>query len=230
MKIQFLFYILISLHSINCLGQNDSLEINNGNSIYKNNTSKINIGLSFSNLLDLYEGEVIQGNGFTDNDLSGMNGSFTRFDKSYGLTLEFFVNHRNSLILDLNKGKMTAQNEIQFSQTNIEMGTISYRYYLNKKKENKDGLILLFVQPGIGISVFESNRYFVQDQGLFSQSAGFCISNSLGLGLELDLSHKIKLSLQSGLNFNYDDEFDGFDNGGIGDILLKTSLGIHFKL
>jgi len=216
MRIILLFCLTLNIFSSETFAQEDSLK------------KKINLGITFSNLIDVNEGQIIQENGYIDNDLAGFNGNYTSFDKSFGIDIGFYIGKRGEFIFDFHKGKITAQNDNQYLRTDLLNGNFLYRLYLNKN--SKQAFPQFFVQPGIGISVFDSRRYFILDEGLFSQISDKCLTNSLFIGTEINFNKVISFSIQTGGVINYNDGFDGYDNGGLGDVLIHSSVGIHFAL
>ena len=224
-------YTLLSLFSIFTFcsyGQTDSTAILNKTKIKNiSDTYKMKIGVVFSNLLDLYEGNTKQLNGFNDIDLYGSNGDYTKFDMSYSLLLEIPITQKSGIDIELNTGKMTSQKENQYLKTELSMLNLHYRRYFNKYKNPSIFFTRLYFQIGLGATFYKADRYFVQDNGLFSQTEGVCLNNSASLGCIFNLKHKFQLSITSGAIFNYADGFDGYDNQSVGDLMLKSGLGIH---
>ena len=190
----------------------------------------LKIGVISSNLLDLYEGTTEQMNGFDDIDLYGSRGEYTKFDLAYGLLLEIPLNHQSGLEIEISSGKMTSQKENQYLKTKLSMLNINYRRYSAKFQSHNNFYIQLYGQLGLGLTRYNAERYFVKDNGLFSATEGICLSNSVSLGCLFNLTPKYQISFFTGPMFNYTDGFDGYDNQKLGDLMLKTGLGLYYKL
>jgi hypothetical protein len=227
-SVLFLFTIL----TFSSYAQKDSisLAVNKKASNDVLDAPKMNVGIIFSNLLDLYEGTTRQLNGYDDIDLYGSNGDYTNFDMSYGLLLEIPITQKSGLGIELNTGKMTSQKETQYLKTELSMLNIHYRKYLTKYKNSTNFNARFYLQIGLGATRFKAERYFVVDNGLFSKTEGVCLNNSASLGCMFNINPKIQISLATGAMFNYADGFDGYDNQTIGDLMLKSGLGVHFNL
>jgi hypothetical protein len=227
-SVLFLFTIL----TFSSYAQKDSisLAVNKKESNDVLDAPKMNVGVVFSNLLDLYEGTTSQLNGFNDIDLYGSNGDYTNFDMSYGLLLEIPITQKSGLDIELNTGKMTSQKETQYLKTELSMLNIHYCRYFTKSKNYTNYDARFYLQIGLGATRFNAERYFVVDNGLFSKTEGVCLNNSASLGCMFKINPKIQISLATGAMFNYTDGFDGYDNQTIGDLMLKSGLGVHFNL
>jgi hypothetical protein len=190
----------------------------------------IKVGVVTYNLLDLYEGTTQQFNGFEDIDLYGSKGEYTKFDMAYGVLVEIPLNDKGGLDIELNTGKMTSQKENQYLKTELSMLNLYYRRYLTKSQNSNKLYARLYCQLGLGFTLYKAERYFVKDNGLFSMTDGICHNNSASLGCMFNLSEKFQVSLSTGTILNYSDGFDGYDNKKVGDLMLKSGLGLHFSL
>ena len=110
------------------------------------------------------------------------------------------------------------------------MLNLYYRRYLTKSQNSNKLYARLYCQLGLGFTLYKAERYFVKDNGLFSMTDGICHNNSASLGCMFNLSEKFQVSLSTGTILNYSDGFDGYDNKKVGDLMLKSGLGLHFSL
>jgi len=193
---------------------------------FDNANPPLKVGVIFYNLLDLYEGTSAS----KDIDLYGGTGEYTKFDMAYGLLVEVPINYQSSLNIELNAGKMTAQKENQYLKTELSMFNAHYRRYLTKPQNSNTLYARLYSELGLGLTLYKAERYFVKDNGLFSMKEGICLNNSASIGCILNLNKKFQVSLSTGGMFNYADGFDGYDNRKVGDLMLKSGLGLHFSL
>ena len=224
---KYIFLPFCIIVSLSCYSQKDTSNLVSKEALEE---PSVKIGIVFSNLLDLYEGTTQQWNGFDDIDLYGGKGEYTNFDIGYGLLLEIPVNQHNEIDIELSTGKMTAQKENQYLQTEVSMLNIHYCTYLSRYKNPNTFNTRLFIQMGVGATSYKAERYFVKDNGLFSKSEGICLNNTASLGCMFTINNRLQFSLQTGTIFNYADGFDGYDSESVGDLMLKSSLGMHISL
>jgi hypothetical protein len=222
-----IFLALFSLVSIQIFSQKDSTK-----NIHqaKPQISKISIGVHCSNLIDHNKGSIELLNGYSETDLSGLNGEYTRIDLAYGISLGINLSEKNSLVLDINRGKITAQNQSQYLNTDIFFLNLNFRKYLSKYKDTDNPYTRFYLQLGIGAATYETNRFFILDNGLFSQTAGYCLSNSADIGFNININPKFVLSLSGGAFYNYSDGFDGYINQTTGDLVFRSCIGLHVNL
>jgi hypothetical protein len=222
-----ILFALFSLLTIHAFSQKDSTRNIKDDKIQM---SKISVGILCSNLIDHNKGTIELLNGYSETDLYGLNGEHTQIDLAYGLSLGINLNENNSIELAVNKGMITAQNQSQYLNSDIFFMGLSYRKYLLKYKKIESPYTRIFLQLGIGATSYSTDRYFNIDNGLFSQTTGFCMSNSADLGFVLNINPKISLSLSGGAFYNFADGFDGYINETIGDLVFKSSVGLNINL
>lgn len=231
MTFKYIILSFLAFVSTNCLAQKDTISRTN-KTINKEvfEVPSVKLGVGFCNLLDLYEGTIQQWNGFDDIDLSGSKGDNTNFDIAYGLLLSIPVSLNHEIDIDLSTGKMTSHNTNQYVKTKVSMLDIHYCRYLTKYKSPNTFNTRLFVQIGLGATSYKAERYFVKDDGLFSKTDGICLNNAASFGCLFNINERIQLNLQTGVVFNYADGFDGYDNQSVGDIMLKSGVGVRISL
>ena len=198
---------------------------------------KVKIGLGVSHLYDLYEGPIdissTSGNvtyTVTDIDLKGLNGDYTKFDVGLGVLTELCVGDRTSMLLSYTRGTLTSQQENQYATSKVNLVNASYRYYFISDKFGLKGLsVRPYSEIGIGLTSFAANRYFVADQGLFSQTSGAALSSMLAVGVQINVSPKMQITAAPNFIVNYSDAVDGYQNSGV-DIMMSNTLGVLFSL
>lgn len=196
---------------------------------------KINIGIGVSHLYDLYGGPkelITSGNityTVTDIDLKGLNGVYTKFDVGLGVLAELRVDAQKSILLSYTRGTLTSQHENQYATSKINMVNASYRYYFISDKYLKRPSVRPYSDVGLGFTIFEANRYFVADQGLFSQTSGATLSSVLAVGVQINVSRKMQITAAPNFIVNYSDAVDGYKNRGV-DIMMNSTIGVLYTL
>ena len=199
-------------------------------------TPKIKLGFGVSHLYDLYEGPLelsgAAGNvsyDIVDIDLKGLNGTFTQFDVGLSLLSEVELNNLMSMRLSLTNGSLTSQFDNQYAKTNLNLVNVGFRRYLKPRVFRRKIQAYPFFEIGLGITQFDAERYFIKDEGLFSETNGVAFSNSIATGCLFTLTRKVSFDISSNFIINHSDAIDGYSNRG-GDIMMQTSVGFMFKL
>ena len=197
---------------------------------------KVKIGIGVSHLYDLYEGPIdlssTSGNvtyTVTDIDLKGLNGVYTKFDVGLGVLAELSLDAQKSILLSYTRGTLTSQQENQYATSKVNLVNASYRYYFISDKYRKGSSVRPYSEAGLGFTIFEANRYFVADQGLFSQTSGATLSSMLAVGVQINVSQKMQITAAPNFIINYSDAVDGYQNRGV-DIMMSGTLGVLFSL
>ncbi|MDG1724825.1 MAG: hypothetical protein P8I11_03970 [Bacteroidia bacterium] len=199
-------------------------------------TPKIKLGLGVSHLYDLYEGphELSGTSGnvnyeIIDIDLKGLNGEYTQFDVGLSILSEVEFNNLMSMRLSLTNGSMTSQFDNQYAKSTLNIVNIGFRRYLKPRVFRRKIQAYPFFEVGLGITQFDAQRYFIKDDGLFSEIDGVAFSNSVTTGCLFTLSKKVSVDIAPNFVINHSDAIDGYSNGG-GDIMMQTSIGLMFNL
>ena len=197
---------------------------------------KVKMGFGVSHLYDLYEGpiDLISTSGnvtytVTDIDLKGLNGVYTKFDVGLGVLAELSLDAQKSMLLSYTRGTLTSQQENQYATSKVNLVNASYRYYFISDKYRKGSIVRPYSEAGLGLTIFEANRYFVADQGLFSQTSGAALSSMLAVGIQINVSRKMQITAAPNFIVNYSDAIDGYQNKGV-DIMMSNTLGVLFSL
>lgn len=188
------------------------------------------IGFGVSHLYDLYEGPDNLSNSFVDIDLKGLNGDYTKFDLAFDVNAQFSIAKMSGIGLSFSSGKMTSQMENQYSISKLNTFNITYRQYLTKPGRLSSFYGQLFLDVGVGINLYNGERYFVKDEGLFSRTNGFCLNNIGSLGLLLNFSEHIQAVVNSSFIINYSDQVDGYAFEKGTDLMLKTSIILMYRI
>ncbi len=199
-------------------------------------TPNIKLGFGISHLYDLYEGPLelsgTTGNvsyDIVDIDLKGLNGTYTKFDIGLSVLSEVELNNLMSLRLSLTNGSMTAQFDNQYAKTALNLANIGFRRYLKPRVFRRKVQAYPFFEVGLGFTQFDAQRYFIKDEGLFSETNGVAFSNSVTTGCLFTLSRKVSFDIAPNFIINHSDAIDGYSNRG-GDIMMQTSIGFLFNL
>ena len=199
-------------------------------------TPKIKIGIGVSHLYDLYEGPLelsgTAGNvsyDIVDIDLKGLNGTYTQFDVGLSILSEVELNNLMSMRLSLTNGTMTSQFDNQYAKTALNLANIGFRRYLRPRVFRRKVQAYPFFEVGLGVTQFDAQRYFIKDEGLFSETNGIAFSNSVTTGCLFTLSRKVSFDIAPNFIINHSDAIDGYSNRG-GDIMMQTSIGFLFNL
>lgn len=197
---------------------------------------KVKIGIGVSHLYDLYEGPIdlssTSGNvtyTVTDIDLKGLNGVYTKFDVGLAVLAELCVDAQKSILLSYTRGTLTSQQENQYATSKVNLVNASYRYYFISDIGNPASSVRPYSEIGLGLTSFAANRYFVADQGLFSQTSGAALSSMLAVGVQINVSPKMQITAAPNFIVNYSDAIDGYQNRGV-DIMMSNTLGVLFSL
>ena len=199
-------------------------------------TPKIKLGFGVSHLFDLYEGPLeltgTAGNvsyDIVDIDLKGLNGTYTQFDIGLSVLSEIELNRLMSMRLSLTNGSMTAQFDNQYAKTALNLANIGFRRYLKTRVFRRKVQAYPFFEVGLGVTHFDAQRYFIKDEGLFSETDGIAFSNSVTTGCLFTLSRKVSVDIAPNFIINHSDAIDGYSNKG-SDIMMQTSIGLLFNL
>ena len=199
-------------------------------------TPNIKLGFGISHLYDLYEGPLelsgTTGNvsyDIVDIDLKGMNGTYTQFDVGLSVLSEVELNNLMSMRLSLTNGSLTSQFDNQYAKTNLNLVNVGFRRYLKPRVFRRKIQAYPFFEIGLGITQFDAERYFIKDEGLFSETNGIAFSNTVTTGCLFTLSRKVSFDISPNFIINHSDAIDGYSNKG-SDIMMQTSIGILFNL
>jgi len=203
---------------------------------------KVKLGFEVSHLYDLYEGphELSGTSGnvnyeIIDIDLKGLNGEYTQFDMGLSVLSEIQLNSSVSMRLSFTNGSLTSQFDNQYAKTKLNLINTDIRRYLKprvfrrKTQAHPFFEAYPFFEVGLGFTHYDAQRYFIKDEGLFSETNGVAFSNSIATGCLFTLTRKVSFDISSNFIINHSDAIDGYSNRG-GDIMMQTSVGFMFTL
>lgn len=196
----------------------------------------VKLGVGINHLYDLYEGPL-ELSGETGNvpydivdiDLKGLNGEYTQFDLGFSVLSHIELNNLMTMRLSLTNGSMTSQFDNQYAKSNLTLVNMGFRRYFRSQISRYKTQAYPFVEVGFGITYFEAQRFFIKDQGLFSETSGIAFSNAISTGCLFALGRKISLDIAPTFIINHSDAVDGYLNKG-SDIMMQTSIGFLFNL
>jgi len=132
-------------------------------------------------------------------------------------------------------------NNIGFSTNMVEIQLGATANLTNLFFGEKERLLNIYGFSGVNGMFFRSEAYMLStgeivndigytENGERSKSSPeFAISFPLGAGIDLKLSEKWFLNLESGLRLSTSDKLDAYEKGGHGDAYYYTSLGISYN-
>lgn len=199
-------------------------------------TPKVKLGFEVSHLYDLYEGphELSGTSGnvnyeIIDIDLKGLNGEYTQFDMGLSVLSEIELNSLVSMRLCITNGSLTSQFDNQYAKTKLNLINTDIRRYLKPRVFRRKIQAYPFFEIGLGLTHYDAQRYFIKDEGLFSETNGVAFSNSIATGCLFTLTRKVSFDISSNFIINHSDAIDGYSNRG-SDIMMQTSVGFMIKL
>lgn len=199
-------------------------------------TPKVKLGFEVNHLYDLYEGphELSGTSGnvnyeIIDIDLKGLNGEYTQFDMGLSVLSEIELNSLVSMRLCITNGSMSSQFDNQYAKTKLNLINTDIRRYLKPRVFRRKIQAYPFFEIGLGLTHYDAQRYFIKDEGLFSETNGVAFSNSIATGCLFTLTRKVSFDISSNFIINHSDAIDGYSNRG-SDIMMQTSVGFMIKL
>lgn len=195
----------------------------------KPQTNKWAIGGKISNFYDLRVTYFdVLNNGFSGEDVKGLNGSKTKFDLGFGLDVAYFWTPVVSVDLGFDFGTITGANKIDYYKADINFLQLGVNFDLKTKYRNKPYSWVPYVRASVGRTGYDAKRYFIEDDGLFNTESRSTMVTGLGMGLRYHFNDNVHALLQSEYTVVYSDGMDGYNYGTGRDHLLKTSLGIRY--
>lgn len=193
-------------------------------------SNRFGLGLRLSHLYDLdYKGfEKSKDDKTIEEDLSGLNGSKTKFDMAFGLDFIYFVSPLVSLDASFDMGTMTGQNSSQYYESNVQFYTLGFNYDLKGRNRNKVYRLVPFVRASFAFASFEAKRRFLLDGGLNTEVKDVTSQIGLGAGMRYHLSNNWHLNLQSEIISINSGSWSGYQLGTGSDYMVKSTFGIRY--
>lgn len=189
------------------------------------------LGLRLSHLYDVkFTAYDKLANGFSGEDVSGLNGSKTKFDLAFGIDVIYFVSPLVSLDASYDMGKMTGANTIDYYESDVSFLALGLNYDLKGRNQRKPNSWIPFLRTSIGQGSYDTKRKFIEDDVTFHTEKGTALQVGLGGGLRYHMNDNWHLNLQSEFIITNTDAWDGYNYGSGKDQMVKTTLGIRYTL
>lgn len=168
-------------------------------------------------------------NGFSGEDMFGLNGEKTRFDMAFGFEAAYQFSPVLSVDVYGAMGNMTGANQIEYYKaktnfigagTNIALKTSGTGHHL----------FIPYARFSTGWAGYSSTRYFIQDDVDFSTFDGNTLHYGLGLGLRAYVLNKLAVYAQSQFVVVATDAWDGYNYGSGKDHMVQTAVGIRYTI
>lgn len=187
------------------------------------------LGLRLSHLYDVkFTAYDKLANGFSGEDVSGLNGSKTKFDLAFGVDVIYFVSPLISLDASYDMGKMTGANAIDYYESDVTFLSLGLNYDLKGRNQRTPNTWVPFLRASIGEGSYDTKRKFIEDDVTFHTEKGTALQVGLGAGIRYHMNDNWHLNLQSEFITTYTDAWDGYNYGSGKDHMVKTNLGIRY--
>jgi outer membrane protein OmpA-like peptidoglycan-associated protein len=223
-----LMFILLLAVGTQIQGQTPQTGMNTANKVQFN---KLGFGLRLNHLYDVkFTAYDRLANGFSGEDLSGLNGSKTKFDLAFGVDVIYFFSPLVSTDLSFDMGNMTGANSLDYYESQVSFLTLGLNYDLKGRNRNKPYTWVPFVRGSVARATYDTKRKFIEDDVVFNTEEGTALQVGLGAGIRYHLTDNIHLNLQSEFITTYTDAWDGYNYGSGKDHMAKTSLAIRYTI
>jgi outer membrane protein OmpA-like peptidoglycan-associated protein len=190
--------------------------------------NRLSVGVQATHLYDLrYESYDDLQNGFSGEDMQGLNGGKSRFDMAYGLNVAYQFSPILAVDLYGMLGSMSGANQIEYYQSNIRVMGLGANVALKTAKTSQYRLVP-YLRFATGWSAYDATRYFILDDVDFSSEKGSTWHYNLGIGANVHLNNQWSMFAQSVFNVVATDAWDGYNYGAGKDHMVKTTLGVRF--
>lgn len=194
------------------------------------NLNRWAIGIQLNHLYDVkYTGFDLLSNGFSGEDLRGLNGNKTRFDLALGLRASYFFGPLVSVDAYFDAGKMTGANTIDFYESKVWMAGVSANIDLKTFRRTTPYRWVPFARTSLGVGSYNTNRHFIEDGATFNRTEGRALQWGFGAGVRYHYNANWHAALSAEFVTTATDAWDGYDYGSGRDQLLKTSLGVFYS-
>ena len=196
----------------------------------KQQFNRFGVGLQLSHMYDLrFKGYDDLQNGFSGEDMVGLNGEKTQFDLAYGLDLSYQLSPVLAVDMYGMMGTMSGANQIEYYRSSFRSVGVGANVSL-KTAKTKLHRFVPYVRFATGWSGYDATRYFILDDVDFSTASGNALHYNLGLGVNAHLSNKWSVNVQSVFNVVSSDAWDGYNYGSGRDHMIQTSVGLRYTL
>jgi len=197
-----------------------------------NNTAtkfnRFSVGVQATHLYDLrFESYDDLQNGFSGEDMKGLNGEKTKFDMAYGLNIGYQFSPVLAVDMYGMFGSMSGANQIEYYQSDIRSLGIGANIAL-KTARTAGYRFVPYVRFATGWSSYDATRFFILDDVDFSNEKGNTWHYNLGLGVNGHINSKWSVFAQSAFNIVATDAWDGYNYGAGKDHMIKTTVGLRY--
>lgn len=188
------------------------------------------VGGKISHFYDvLFTGYDLLNNGFSGEDLHGLNGSKTKFDIGLGLDVVYFWTPLISVDLAYDFGKMTGANSVDYYESDVSFLQMGVNFDLKTKYRSQPYKWVPYLRASLGRGTYDTKRKFIEDDGIFNTEAGAVLVTGLGGGLRYHFNNNWHALLQSEYSIASSDAWDGYNYGTGKEHMIRTSLGIRYS-
>lgn len=201
-----------------------------GQKIQSNNQkfNRFGVGLFAAHMYDLkFQSYDDLQNGFSGEDMVGLNGDKTNFDMAYGLDLSYQFSPILGVDMYGMLGSISGANQIEYYLSQFRSLGIGANVSLKTNKTHTYRFVP-YVRFATGWSSFDATRYFILDDVSFSSEAGNTWHYNLGIGLNAHITNNWSMYVQSVFNVVATDAWDGYNYGSGRDHMLQTSFGLRY--
>lgn len=167
-------------------------------------------------------------NGFSGEDMYGLNGAKTQLDLGVGARVKYSATPLISLDASATFGSMSGANQVEYYRSNVSnymLGTnISLLWGGNKAQYSW----VPYARFAIGGSKYASTRYLVMDDVAFNETSGWTLTSDMGLGMQYYITDHWSLMFESVYTVVATDAWDGYDYGTGSDEMIRTSIGVMY--
>jgi outer membrane protein OmpA-like peptidoglycan-associated protein len=193
-----------------------------------NKFNRFSIAVQATHFYDLkFESYDDLQNGFSGEDMKGLNGEKTRFDMAYGVNIGYQFSPVLAVDMYGMFGSMSGANQIEYYQSDIRSLGIGANIAL-KTAHTAGYRFVPYVRFATGWSSYDATRFFILDDVDFSNEKGTTWHYNLGIGVNGHINSKWSVFAQSAFNIVATDAWDGYNYGAGKDHMIKTTLGVRY--
>lgn len=167
-------------------------------------------------------------NGFSGEDMYGMNGDKTHLDLGIGARVKYSASPILSLDLSGTIGSMTGANQVEYYKSEVSFYSLGADVSLLWGGNKSNYRWIPYARFALGVGSYTSTRYFISDDVPFSTTKGNSLATDLGLGVQYYINNRWSLFLQSVYTVVATDAWDGYNYGTGTDQMIRTSFGLSY--
>lgn len=191
--------------------------------------SRWSVGAYAQNLFDIRNNSMDDlSNGFSGEDMYGMNGDKTSLDLGIGARVKYSASSLISVDASATFGTMTGANQVEYYRSSISNYMLGANISLLWGGSKAQYTWIPYARFALGTSNYSCTRYLVMDDVAFNETSGNTLTADMGLGIRYYINDKWALMLESVYTRVSTDGWDGYDYGTGSDEMIRTSLGISY--